>query len=172
MCTRVVTTLKRMKTSISSKAFCSITEKITFLPKRGWPTERRTDICFYRVALLLKRYWIRIIKLYDKRLLFLHWFLQRSHRIYNNLGILMYYFFIHKKKLSNRRNIKEGLIWKIYISLNSQLGHQIQSWNLCSYFYNLQTMNLLHLSTKQCTVILQFVLLSERSPSSLNFEKK
>ncbi len=29
-------------------------EKITFTPKRGWQTDRRTDICFYRVALLLK----------------------------------------------------------------------------------------------------------------------
>ncbi len=33
-------------------------EKITFPPKRGWHMDRRqTDICFYRVALLLKRQW-------------------------------------------------------------------------------------------------------------------
>ncbi len=31
-------------------------EKITFPPKRGWHTDRWTDICFYRVALLLKNY--------------------------------------------------------------------------------------------------------------------
>ena len=30
-------------------------EKITFPPKRGCHTDRRTDICFYRVALLLKK---------------------------------------------------------------------------------------------------------------------
>ncbi len=80
-----------MKTSISSKAFCSITdrqtdkifteymliyegnlhkkngaisqlgaEKITFPPKPDRQTDihtdRLTDICFYRVALLLKTY--------------------------------------------------------------------------------------------------------------------
>ena len=29
-------------------------KKIMFPPKRGWQTNRRTDICFYKVALLLK----------------------------------------------------------------------------------------------------------------------
>ncbi len=31
------------------------TENFTFPPKRGWYMDRRTDICFYRVALLLKK---------------------------------------------------------------------------------------------------------------------
>ncbi len=44
-----------MKTSISSKALSQIgAEKITFPPERGWQKDRRTDICFYRVALLLE----------------------------------------------------------------------------------------------------------------------
>ena len=32
-------------------------EKITFPHKHGWHTDRRTDICFYRVALLLTNNW-------------------------------------------------------------------------------------------------------------------
>ena len=42
-------------------------EKITFPPKRGWHSDRRTDICFYRVVLLnvyyicLKLYFIIIV---------------------------------------------------------------------------------------------------------------
>ncbi len=51
------------------------TEKVTFPPKRGWHTDRRADICFCRVALLLKTciyiYHIHIYKkyfcLYDNR---------------------------------------------------------------------------------------------------------
>ena len=43
------------ETSISSKALSQLgAEKITFPPKRGWQTDRRTVICFYRLALLLK----------------------------------------------------------------------------------------------------------------------
>ncbi len=40
-------------------------EKITFPPKTDGQTDRRTDICFYRVALLLlikKILWYRILK--------------------------------------------------------------------------------------------------------------
>ena len=40
-------------------------EKITFPPKRCGHKDRRTDICFYRVALLLKNLMQSEIKLID-----------------------------------------------------------------------------------------------------------